>query len=450
MLKKRLPFTFLDLYKSPNLMHALRLKTALLSAKLFGHWDLPRPNATEDPEEWGFIDEAYGLYKYLRPTTVAEDGVLEAVFANNIATVGLPAEFETDSTLIFGAAGDLMPAEGLEGSQNFYYENVADVLLEVDLSFANLEAPVTQQKIEVNFVGGDSPPLMGFSPAEFPVISGHAGRSFTALSFANNHSMDHGLEGIETTQAAMDAAGIVGIGGHRNLEDCGRATFIERNGIRIGFISATFGLNGFDLPEEEQHRVHVARLSSNKFPPDQTLLRRQIDDCREKGCDFIVASIHWGYECEFFPRQSQVKMAHELVESGVDMILGHHPHVIQPVEYYRPARDPQRTAIIAYSLGGLGFRWYTAPHFCLGLILNMELAKGRVGGQSRTYVSRITPYPVFQNIFMSHLGSWKLKRLEKLDSYQEIAPNESSDRYLSQLRSYANLVLNRRAADERV
>ncbi|RVH99935.1 CapA family protein [Sinorhizobium meliloti] len=442
-MKERLPSTYLDICKSPTLLHALKLRALLLSAKAFGYWDKPRSTATEDPAEWSFVEEAYGLYKYIRPTTEGQNGVAGVLFANDNSSVRLPKDFVGQASLTIGAAGDLMPAEGLEHSKDFLYESVSDILFDVDVSFANLEAPVTAQKVEVKFVGGDSPPIMGFTVAEFPTIVRHKGKTFTALSFANNHTFDRGLEGLETTQRIFDEYGISDVGTPRSPDAFGRARIVEKNGIKIGFIAVTYSLNGLDLPESEKHRVHVSRLSSRSVAPDLNLLRDQIADCKANECDFIIASLHWGYECEFLPRQRQIDVAHTLVEEGVDLIIGHHPHVIQPIEYFRPERDPDRIAVIAYSLGGLGFRWYTAPHFALGLILNMELSKGLLDGTCRTYIKHITPHPVFQNILVSYFGGVKMKRVEKLDSYLLAEGSREGRQYLSQLKRYADMVLGR-------
>lgn len=442
-MKERLPSTYLDICKSPTLLHALKLRALLLGAKVFGHWDKPRSTASEDPAEWSFLEEAYGLYKYIRPTTEGQPGVADILFANDISSVRLPEDFVVQASLTVGAAGDLMPAEGLEDSKDFLFESVSDILLDVDVSFANLEAPLTEQKVEVKFVGGDSPPIMGFTVAQFPTIVRHKEKTFTALSFANNHTFDRGLEGLETTQRLFDEYGITDVGTPRSPDAFGRARIVEKNGIKIGFIGVTYSLNGLDLPESEKHRIHVSRLSSRSVPPDLELLRDQIADCRANECDFIIASLHWGYECEFLPRQQQIEVAHTLVEEGVDLIIGHHPHVIQPIEYFRPERDPDRVAAIAYSLGGLGFRWYTAPHFSLGLILNMQLAKGVTNGITRTYIKRFKPYPVFQHIFLSSLGASKKKRLEKLEDHLDNKSSKDVIAYVSQLKQYADLALGK-------
>ncbi|MGY4298724.1 poly-gamma-glutamate capsule biosynthesis protein CapA/YwtB (metallophosphatase superfamily) [Bradyrhizobium sp. i1.4.4] len=172
------------------------------------------------------------------------------------------------------------------------------------------------------------------------------------------------------------------------------------------------------------------------------MLKKQIEDCKKQECDFIVASIHWGFEFEFFPRSRQIEAAHKLVEEGVDLIWGHHPHVIQPLEYYRPKRDPDRIAVIAYSLGGLTFWWDSAPHLALGLILNLKLAKGSIRGASRTYIERMRPVPVFQDDFRQ--GDARLLRVEKLENHLNGCSEDRSDgytRHIEQMKKYASLVL---------
>ncbi|PBB11797.1 poly-gamma-glutamate biosynthesis (capsule formation)-like protein [Mesorhizobium loti] len=439
-MRHHLPATYIDVLKSPGLGYRLKMAAIHSGAQIFGFWQKPWAKATEASDEYGFLDEAYSNYKYRNPITVPETGVSAAAFHDSQTALELPTDFERVSSLSMGAAGDLMPAEGLELSKDIFYENVADVLLNVDLSFANLEAPITNQKVEVSFTGGDAP-VMGFTPSEFAAIAGHKATNFKALNFANNHALDRGLEGLDTTARLFDEHGIKAVGTPTAAGDYGRATIFLEKGIKIGFASATQDLNGFELPQAASHRIHKMKLTSRRAPPDIELLTRQIADAKAQHCDFVVASLHWGYEAEFFPRKRQIDVAHALIEEGADLILGHHPHVIQPVELYRTKRDKNRIAVIAYSLGGLGYRWYTAPHFALGLILNMQLAKGLNAGKEVTYIERMDAVPVFQNIFLSHFGDVKLKRLERLEDHTGDRSTSPLNGYASKIKRYADLVL---------
>lgn len=386
-----------------------------------------------------FVDGVYWYYKAARPIMRAETNASEVSFLHNRPVVKLPKQFKKHAAVSIGAAGDLIQAEGLESSKNLLFENIADVLFEVDIAFANYESPVTEQTPVVDYIGGGRPPIMSCSSAQFSTLTGHRGKYFTVLNAANNHIFDLGIEGLETTQRLFARNGIVDIGTPRDPQEYGRATILTKKAIKIGFISATFGLNGHELPVNNTYRIHAAKLMSKHVATDLELLKMQIDDCKQQDCDFIVASLHWGYEFEFFPRRRQTEAAHTLIEEGVDLILGHHPHVIQPIEHYCTKRDPKRIAIIAYSLGSLTWGWYTAPHLTLSMILNIKLSKGFMNGVRRTYIESIKPIPVFRS--MSYDGDARLMRIEKLQEHLNNCGSHRSVRYARQLKEYADLVL---------
>ncbi|MBW5439303.1 CapA family protein [Bradyrhizobium canariense] len=431
-----------------------KAKEVLEKARMSREWDSPLADAATDAEEMTFVDWAYWLYKAERPVLKAEKNVCEILFMHDKSIVHLPDGFEERTSLTIGAAGDLMPSDGIECSRNIIFEKVADVLFEVDLSFANLEAPVTEQAFKSCAIAGWDPEnctLLRSSVAQFSALAGHNGNYFTALNFANNHALDLGVEGIETTRKLFAQNRITAIGIPKAPEEYARATVIAKAGVKIGFVSATFGLNGRRVPPSENYRVHRAKLVSKFAEPELGLLKKQIEDCERRNCDFIIASMHWGFEFEYFPRHHQIETAHHLVECGVDLILGHHPHVIQPVEYYRPKRDPDRIAVIAYSLGGLTYDgWEPAPHLSLGLALKIKLSKGIMDGNDRTYIECIKPVPVFQKVF--HQNHTKVMRLEKLEEQlTETALDRSDEAFLKrvkQIEGYADMVLKNRYLNE--
>lgn len=369
----------------------------------------------------------------------AEKHISEDLFLRKKPVLKLPDHFEQSASITMGAAGDLIQADGLESSKNVLFDNVADILFGVDVSFANYESPVTEQKFVTDAIGGGRPPIMCCSFAQFSTLTSHEDRFFTALNTANNHIFDLGIDGLETTQKLFTQHGIIDVGTPRDRQEYGRAKILSKGTIKIGFISATFGLNGHELPLSETYRIHTAKLMSKYVATDLTLLKMQIDDCKKQDCDFIVASIHWGYEFEFFPRHRQILAAHTLAEEGVDLILGHHPHVIQPIEYYRTTRDPNRIAIIAYSLGSLTWGWYTAPHLTLSMILNLRLAKGVVNGAHSTYIENIQATPVFRDVLNG--DGPRLMRIEKLHDGSGDRRFYHSAGRIKQMKRYADLVL---------
>jgi poly-gamma-glutamate synthesis protein (capsule biosynthesis protein) len=161
---------------------------------------------------------------------------------------------------------------------------------------------------------------------------------------------------------------------------------VERRGIRLGLVSYTFGLNA-QRPPADRPRI-VNRMNLNG--PPETLevepLASQLARCRGADVDFVVAHLHWGMEHELYPTPAQVAVAHHLAELGIDAIVGHHPHVVQPVECYRTRRDPLRVVPVFYSLGSL-VNPFSAPFLCRSRVARLELAKGTwTDGSTRTYV----------------------------------------------------------------
>ncbi|MBY2967502.1 CapA family protein [Rhizobium leguminosarum] len=406
-------------------------------AKLFGWWDFPLEVVGVDVPEENATDRAYWHYTSGNPITRTKQEVSEALFANEPSIAKLPPDFQEEASLTFAAAGDLIRAEGLEHSKDILFSGIEDILFAADIAFANYESVVAEDDVVREAIVDGQSFIMCCSTDQYTALTEHRGRRFDILNVANNHSLDVGVERLSATQDLLARDGIMDIGAPREAEEYGKGKILTTNGIKIGLVSATFSLNGEELPSGQEHRVHTAKLMSKLVPTDLSLLRAQVKDCKEQGCDFIVASIHWGVEYEFFPRLRQIEAAHALVEDGVDIIIGTHPHVIQPVEFYRTKRDPKRLAVIAYSLGSLTWGWYTAPHLILSLILNIELVKGQIDGDHRTYIRSVKSTPVFRDIFQD--GERWMMRIEMLKL--RLRDKEEVSAAIRQMKHYADLVL---------
>ncbi|MDF0498426.1 CapA family protein [Bradyrhizobium yuanmingense] len=418
---------------------SLRTRAAVKCATLFGLWDRPLQNVATNLEEMKFADLAYWFYKSARPIERSEKNVRDILFLHDKSALKLPDEFRRVASITLSASGDLIRADGLEYSKDFLFESVSDVLFDADISLANYESPVADDKIIRKAIGDGSSLMMCCSFDQYAALTEHRGKHFTLLNVANNHILDLGVEGLETTRSHMGQSGIIDIGAPRFPDEYGRARILTKKRVKVGFISATFGLNGYQLPQNERYRVHAAKLLSKYVATDLELLQKQIQDCKKQHCEFIIASIHWGYEFEFFPRYRQVEAAHSLIEEGVDLIVGHHPHVIQPLEYYRTKRDPNRIGVIAYSLGSLIWGWYTAPHLVLSMVLNVKLAKGIANGVPRTYIETINVHPVFRDI--SYHGKKRLMRIEKLYDHSDSCTSAYPAARIRTMQRYVDLVL---------
>jgi hypothetical protein len=417
----------------------LRDEMDVLTAKLSGSWQYPRNDAATDMAEMDFTDICYWVYKCTHPVTHCEKGErIDDLLLTDPSVIGLPEGFEKKQSLTLGAAGDILQAEGLEQSKDILFENIADLLFGQDVAYANLESPITTQPLIKEVIGDREPPTECCSRAQFDVLKGHKGRVFDVLNTSNNHAFDMGVEGLGTTLGVFAGEGILETGTNRNAQQSSQGRILVKDGIKLGFVSSTFGLNGRSVPPEDAYRINVAKLLSKHVDPELGSLKQQIDWCKREGCDFIIASLHWGFEFEFFPRKRQVEAARELVEYGADAILCHHPHVIQPVEYYRTHRDPSRVAVIAYSLGSLTWG-FTAPHIVLSLLLNLKLTKGSLQGQERTYIEKVCVTPVFRSVVNNAEGVET--RLEKLADHLDGRSTRHSADYIARIEYYARLVL---------
>ena len=433
---KSLPFTPADVLQVGMRARRPVIRGVVNLAERFGFWKRPRARGATATEEMGALDHLNWIYKSRNPLEEYEQAFGDMrITPGAPKQIELPGGFDMMTRLRIGAAGDILRSPGIEASQDRSYERIEDLLFSRDIAYANFESPVTDQPLVEEVIGDAGPPLECCSRAQFEVLSGHKGRRFDVLNTANNHAFDMGVEGVETTREVMAAAGILAVGTNDTPDEHGRARFIEARGIKVGLVSDGFGLNGHELPEAERWRINVSKLLSKRAPPDLSLLKRQIDHCRAEGCDFILASIHWGHEFEFFPRKVQVDTARDLVEYGADSILCHHPHVVQPWEVYRTKRDPNRQAVIAYSLGSLTWG-FMAPHIVLSAIMNMRLEKGRIGSETKTYVAAARVTPVVRT-YRRERGEM-VTRIEKLS---ELEPGRGMrEGYLERIRAHAALV----------
>lgn len=438
-MRSTLPSTPAEVLDISTRARRFKMNAVVKCAELFGFWDHPYKAAATSVEEMTVTDLYYWVYKCRHPITRMEKGQrLADLLKTDSSVIGLPQGFDKRSAITLGAGGDLLRSRGLEHSKDVLFEKVADLLFDRTVSYANLESPITEQALQDEVIGNRGPPIECCSRAQFETLKGHKAKTFTVLHTANNHMFDMGVEGVATTQAVFADEDILDVGTNRTPDEFATGTILIRDGVKLGFASATFGLNGHVMPEEERYRINVAKLCSTVTEPELDLLKRQIDDCEAQGCDFIIASLHWGHEFEFFPRKRQVAVAHDLVEYGADAILAHHPHVIQPVEYYRTRRDPARIAVIAYSLGSLTWG-FTAPHLVLSAILTLTLSKGRLAGADRTYIETARVTPVFRSYTES--DGKVFARIEKLADHLGGRSNAHPPGYIAEIKRYADLVL---------
>ena len=303
------------------------------------------------------------LFKGCNKNKISEYSSATGVLNTATFVSDIPAESIKTSRVSFVACGDNLIhtsiytdaktlAEGTSKEYNFLpmYENVTDIIQSADLAFINQETPF----------GGEVKPISGYPMFNTPDQMGYDIKElgFDVVGLANNHMLDSYSKGYERTidfWENMD--GVLGVGGYKNKEDYENIRILEKNGIKIAFLAYTYGTNGLTLPKNSQL---VIPLYNDEDIDRQTKKAREIADC-------VIVSIHWGTEDHFTPGAEQKKKAQIMVDNGVDVILGHHPHVLQDLKWIdRP--DGGKTLCI-YSLG----------NFLSGMMYSRNMVGGFLG-----------------------------------------------------------------------
>ncbi len=208
-----------------------------------------------------------------------------------------------------------------DGSYDFaeVFAPVAGLIGAADLAVCHLETPVA----------ADGGPYRGYpSFAVQPeIVDALAGAGYDLCSTASNHSLDDGFDGLTRTLDALEAAGIGATGTHRSEEASREPTIVDVDGVRVGHVAATFGLNGVPLPAGREWSVDVADL------PEVDGVLAAAARARAAGADVVVASLHCCQEYDNDPTPTQVAAVRTLLASpDIDLVLGHHAHVVQPFE----------------------------------------------------------------------------------------------------------------------
>lgn len=196
---------------------------------------------------------------------------------------------------------------------------VAPLIEAADLAICHLETPVAP-------TGG---PYRGYpSFAVQPeIVDALAGAGYDLCSTASNHSLDAGTDGLVRTLDDLDAAGIAHTGTYRTEAEAQQPTIVDVHGIEVGHVAATYGLNGGGPPAGRAWEVSVADV------PDVDGMLAAAARARAAGAEVVVASLHCCAEYDNDPTGAQVQAVRALLASpDVDLVLGHHAHVVQPIE----------------------------------------------------------------------------------------------------------------------
>jgi len=263
-------------------------------------------------------------------------------------------------SLIF--VGDIMLSRAVnkkilekEGNFHFPFLKVSSLLNEADIACGNLENPISDRGTRVGSI-------YSFR-ADPEVVNGLRYAGFDCLSLANNHIWDYGSQALVDTLTYLSSSSISGIGAGINEKEANSAKFIDRKGSRFAFLAYT------DLYPEtlyaDEDSPGISRFSEEVMQKEIAYIKNN------KLADIITVLLHWGVEYESRSRKSQQVLARSLIDSGANLVIGHHPHVVQETERYKDG-------FIAYSLGNFVFDQNFSTSTMTGLALKVEVINSSI------------------------------------------------------------------------
>lgn len=221
--------------------------------------------------------------------------------------------------------------DGLQSDGSYNYDSqladIAPIVADYDLAYYNQET----------ILGGTELGLSSYPTFNSPQEVGDAyiKAGFNLVSLANNHTLDRGIKAIQNSISYWrDKTGVMTAGSYDSFEDKERSHISEKNGITYAFLSYTYGTNGIPIPKGKEYVVNVF---------DKETAKKEIEAVRDK-VDVVLVAMHWGVEYTHTPTSEQRDQAKFLADLGVDVIIGSHPHVIQPIEHIGDT-------VVIYSLG---------------------------------------------------------------------------------------------------
>lgn len=305
---------------------------------------------------------------------------------------------------------------------SYYFTDIKQYIEEADITVGNLETTLSGAKRGYS----------GYPTFNTPEILAKnlKDTGFDVVSTANNHCIDKGYSGIESTIDFLDAAGLAHTGTFKSKKDQETILVKDVKGIKIAFLSFTYGTNGIPIPKDKTYAVNLI---------DKKLIKSQIELAKKEEPDLICVSMHWGIEYQTKANKEQENLADYLFENGVDVILGNHSHVPQQMEKRKIKLDDGTTkdGFVIYSLGNFMAnqnKQYTND----SAILKLEITKHKEDGKITIDKATYTPTYMYKN------PSKSKKKFKILDINTEIKKYESRESGAVSKSLYNTLVTERK------
>lgn len=295
-------------------------------------------------------------------------------------------KIETEKTFTMAVTGDIMCHNSMykdaydkdEKTYDFSYmfEDIKYYIQTADIAVGNLETTFAgEEKGYSNYPTFNTPEQLAKNLKKI---------GFDVLSTANNHSMDKGYSGLVSTLDFLDEADISHVGTYRTEEESKKILIKNVKGVRIAFLSYTYGTNGIKVPSDKSYCINLI---------DKNLILEQLDLAKKENPDVICVSMHWGEEYQTKPNSNQKDLANFLFKNGVDVILGNHSHVPQSMEKVDVELEDgtKKQGFVIYSLGNFMAdqnKQYTRD----SAILNIQITKKVDGNIS---IDKVTYTPIY-------------------------------------------------------
>lgn len=301
-----------------------------------------------------------------------EERVSVVISAAGDCTLGTDENFDQDRSFVAYYEN--------KGYPGYFFENVKSVFEQDDLTIVNLESVIStsENRADKTFAFKGDP--------EYTQILTQG--SVEAVNLANNHSKDYGMESYEDTIRYLDEAGIQSFG-------YDRTAIYQARGVKIGLVGIYELADGLERKQQ---------------------LLDNIQSVKEQGAQLVIVSFHWGTEKENYPDDVQKTLAHAAVDAGADLVLGHHPHVLQGIEEYKGKN-------IVYSLG----------NFCFGGNNNPSDKDTMIFQQTFTFENGTLIQDNVKNVIPCRVSS--------VSDYNDFRPTpaygEEGERILGRIREYS-------------
>lgn len=353
----------------------------------------------DDPLHYSARDLLFFAYKYyLKPPEKSDAAHLDTEGGDIFFQQNPPTfphdENDIEAEVCITASGDLMPYEWIQKPFcTHLWDDIEADFFDSDIVFGNLETPLdtTQAPALVPEVMLNDM-LFNANAEMYDIFTN--GNRFDILSTANNHSLDMGEKGVKNTIAFLREKNTLHTGTSRNTTERENAPIITRNGIPIAFLSYTFSINKFENSAEKPFLVNHLRVNMPDI--DLRIIRRDVSMLRQRGAEFVVLSLHFGNAYQAYPGTHIVENAQRIFEKcGVDIILGGHPHNVQPMASYPfqcPFSGADKKGFVIFSFGDfVAYDIFTWCH--LSVYLKIWVARSSKDGS--IFIKKVVPTPVY-------------------------------------------------------